>query len=215
MLLYGESAAVAFSTTVDDDSARITIAIIIIQEAASGGSAFVLPGCDRCLEFQPPRLAKRRRWQPQKPLTGTSRPRRHIVHRFLAAVPAGAAPVVPAYVPPAQVYEDDEDEVEEVMKPHRVSTQGTTLSTLGIILTVALVVTILSAVVSFYVFGLGTKSVARTAPLHDSETLAPPAPPAVHSTNATQPTTAPQALTLDGDGETSTDEQPSSPTDTA
>ncbi|XP_054930429.1 uncharacterized protein [Dermacentor andersoni] len=135
-----------------------------------------------------------------------------------AAVPTGAPPVVPAYVPPAEDYEDDEDEVEEVMKPNRASAKGTTGFSLGIILFVALVVTLLSAAVSFYVFGQGKKSVAQTAPLRDSTLrdsnyLTPAPPPAVHYTNATQQTAGPDARTLDVDAETSADEEPS--TDTA
>ncbi|XP_070392834.1 uncharacterized protein [Dermacentor albipictus] len=131
-----------------------------------------------------------------------------------AAVPTGAPPVVPTYVPPAEDYEDDEDEVEEVMKPHRASAKGTSGFSLGIILFVALVVTLLSAAVSFYVFGRGKISVAQTGPLRHSTArgftyLAPTPPPAVHYSNATQQTAGPDARTLDVDAETSADEEPS------
>lgn len=59
-----------------------------------------------------------------------------------AAVPAGAAPIAPAYVPPAQEYEDDEDEVEEVMRPEKPAGQlqsGTSMAVICFV--VALVIT--------------------------------------------------------------------------
>ncbi|KAL3224085.1 hypothetical protein MRX96_026673 [Rhipicephalus microplus] len=40
-----------------------------------------------------------------------------------AAVPAGAETTVPVDVPPERIYEDDEDQVAEVMKPHQATAE--------------------------------------------------------------------------------------------
>ncbi|KAL1483898.1 hypothetical protein MTO96_032886 [Rhipicephalus appendiculatus] len=72
----------------------------------------------------------------------------------VAAVPAGAAPVVPVDVPPAQVYVEDEDEVAEIMKPQRpiVRAGGSSGAARAIcMLCTAMVVAILAAAATYYV----------------------------------------------------------------
>ncbi|XP_054930578.1 uncharacterized protein [Dermacentor andersoni] len=112
-----------------------------------------------------------------------------------AAVPVGAAPVVPAYVPPAQVYDDDEDEVEEVMKPQRqiVQAGATSGPSTVCILCTAMVLLTVAAAVTFYAIDM---SKADTEATTVSSTKATP-PPVVFYYNVT----AQQGAGLDFTGE--------------
>lgn len=69
-------------------------------------------------------------------------------------VPVGAAPVVPAYVPPARQYDDeDDDDADELSKPQirsMMNPSGTQGPSTIVIFSVALVLLTLAAVASFY-----------------------------------------------------------------
>ncbi|XP_077523817.1 uncharacterized protein LOC144134883 [Amblyomma americanum] len=93
-----------------------------------------------------------------------------------AVVPPGAAPVVPAFVPRAQDYEDDEDEVEDIMrpKPAQMQQMGASGPSLGLIFGVALVVITLSAVVTFYALGKDKEATPSGPPSSSASTPFPP-----------------------------------------
>ncbi|KAL1475651.1 hypothetical protein MTO96_037132 [Rhipicephalus appendiculatus] len=133
-----------------------------------------------------------------------------------AAVPTGAAPIVPVDVPPARVYEEDEDEVAEVMKPHRVAAEEEDSSgiRLGVILSVAAAVTLLSAMASFSVLNLREKSAARTVAYTDSPSPATSLPPVMRRMNATQELETRPPNQYGDDEQTGGDQQPT-PTDGA
>ncbi|KAK8770188.1 hypothetical protein V5799_013346 [Amblyomma americanum] len=68
-----------------------------------------------------------------------------------SVVPTGTAPIVPTYVAPQQTYEDDEDEVEDIMKPKAAPMQQMGAGpSMGLIFGVALVAITLSAAATFY-----------------------------------------------------------------
>ncbi|XP_075543907.1 uncharacterized protein LOC142578401 [Dermacentor variabilis] len=92
-----------------------------------------------------------------------------------AAVPVGAAPVVPAYVPPAQVYEDDEDEVEEVMKPQRQIVQAGAASgpSTVCILCTAMVILTVAAAATFYAIDMA-KAYTETTTVSSTKATPPP-----------------------------------------
>ncbi|XP_037505153.1 uncharacterized protein LOC119381382 [Rhipicephalus sanguineus] len=94
------------------------------------------------------------------------------------AVPTGAAPVVPAYVPPAHVYVEDEDEVEEMMRPQRQVLQpvgggaSSGPSTLCIICTMMISMIVASAA-TFYIIN-------KNRTLLEATTLTTPSTPKPH-----------------------------------
>ncbi|XP_070392180.1 uncharacterized protein [Dermacentor albipictus] len=121
-----------------------------------------------------------------------------------AAVPVGAAPVVPAYVPPAQVYDDDEDEVEEVMKPQRQIAQGgaTSEPSTVCILCTAMVVLTVAAVATFYAIDMAKAyTEATTVP----STKATTPPPVVFHYNVTPQQGAGLDVTEEGHDATTDD----------
>ncbi|KAH6919607.1 hypothetical protein HPB50_029406 [Hyalomma asiaticum] len=92
------------------------------------------------------------------------------------AVPVGAAPIVPAFVPPAQVYEEDEDEVEEVMKPQRQIAQqagASKGSDMMCALCTAMVIMILAVATTFYVINTNKPITERTTVYTTAKTHGP------------------------------------------
>ncbi|XP_049522561.1 uncharacterized protein LOC125945046 [Dermacentor silvarum] len=104
--------------------------------------------------------------------------------RPMAAVPVGSAPVIPAYVPPAQVYEDDEDEVEEVMKPQRQIVQAGAASgpSALCILCTAMVLLTVAAAGTFYALNMAKTFTEGTTA---STTTKAPTPHLVFNQNVT------------------------------
>ncbi|XP_070393216.1 uncharacterized protein [Dermacentor albipictus] len=103
------------------------------------------------------------------------------VHVGGALVPVGAAPVVPAHVPPARDYDDDPDDADEgpVKQPKQVEQATEYGTSLTLIFVLAVVAITLAAVITFY--AIEPNMPGQTAP--PFSTLTP-----LNSLNATNDT---------------------------